>query len=57
MKYFLVLDGPNLPPFDSSPITMRDALSSQNYLCLLPPFHVRCYLLFLFYRIGIPFTN
>ncbi|KAJ9348646.1 putative NRPS-like enzyme [Paecilomyces variotii] len=39
MKYFLVLDGPNLPPFDSSPITMRDALSSQNYLCLLPPFH------------------
>lgn len=57
MKYFLVLDGPNLPPFDSSPITMRDALSSQNYLCLLPPFHVRCYLLFLFYGIGIPFTN
>ncbi|GAD96178.1 NRPS-like enzyme, putative [Paecilomyces variotii No. 5] len=39
MKYFLLLDGANLPPFNDGPITIKDGLYEQNYLCLLPPFH------------------
>ncbi|KAL1847203.1 putative NRPS-like protein biosynthetic cluster [Paecilomyces lecythidis] len=39
MKYFLHLDSTHLPPFNSGSITIKDGLSEQNYLCLLPPFH------------------